>query len=204
MTITSAPRATDPSTATAGRLYLVRAVIALIWAGLLAAAPGSLTPDQTIPASAVALLIGYPLIDVVSSLVDARASRQPTRNAMAQYVNAAIGTIAAVAIAFAASSGADAVLRIFGSWALLTGLIQLTLAVSRRGRGTPGQLPMIISGVISSVAGIAFVLMSTQTELNLLGLAGYATAGAIFFLVSAWRLRSRRDTGLPADSAAHS
>ena len=145
---------TTVSAATTGRLYLIRGVIALIWAGLLAAAvssSGSLTPEQTVPAFAVALLISYPLIDVVASLVDARSSRHGApRNATAQFVNAAISAVAAAAIAVAASHGADAILRVFGAWALLTGLIQLILAIVRRRRGTPGQLPMILSGSISS------------------------------------------------------
>ena len=196
MTTISAPTTTPSSTVGISRLYLVRAVIALLWAGLfVATASGPLTSDQTIPTFAVALLIIYPLIDVAASLVDARTSRHDTsRHASAQFLSAAISAVAAAAIAVAAGFGADAILRVFGIWALLTGLIQLILAVVRRRRGTPGQLAMMFSGSISAMAGIAFILMATEMELNLTGLAAYATAGAIFFLLAAWRLRAQSDT----------
>lgn len=198
MTTTTAAPTTFLSTVTTRRLYLIRGVIALVWAGLLVVAVssgGSLTPEQAIPAFAIALLISYPLIDVIASLIDAGSSRHGAcRNAAVQFINAAISAVAAAAIAIAASHGADAILLVFGAWALLTGLIQLILAIVRRRGGTPGQLPMILSGSISSLAGVGFLLMAGKSELNLINLAAYATAGAIFFLASAWRLRSRRDT----------
>ena len=192
MNTTAATTSIASSNARSSRLHLIRGVLALVWAGLLIAAlssSGSLTPQQAIPGFAVALLIIYPLIDVVASLVDARSSA--SGSARTQLINAAISVVATVAIAVAASHGADAILRIFGTWALLTGLIQLVLAVVRRRRNASGQLPMILSGGISTVAGIGFIVMAGQSELNLANLAAYASAGAVFFLVSAWRLRSR-------------
>jgi uncharacterized membrane protein HdeD (DUF308 family) len=188
-------------------LYLVRAVVALVWAGLLALAlssKGSLTPQESVPAFAVALLILYPVIDLVASLIDARTQRQLTPgNAATQLVNAAISAVAAVVIVVTASHGADAILRTFGVWAILTGLIQLTLGILRRRHGTPGQWPMILSGSISTLAGLGFVQMATKSDINLTSLAGYATLGAIFFLFSAWRLHSRRDaTGTRSISRA--
>ena len=159
MTTTPAARATPLRKANTGWLYLVRAVISIIWAGLLVAAVssgGSLTPEQTIPAFAVALLISYPLIDVIASLIDARSSLHGApRNAAAQYINAAISAVAAGAVAVAAGDGADAVLLVFGAWALLTGLIQLILAIARRRRGNPGQLPtgVELDGLADARAG---------------------------------------------------
>jgi uncharacterized membrane protein HdeD (DUF308 family) len=180
------------------RLYQVRAVVALVWAGLLVialSASRSLTPQQSVPAFAVALLIIYPLIDVVASLLDAGTQQRHGRPSATttQMVNAAVSGVTAVAVAIAASHGADAILRVFGSWAILTGLVQLTLGILRRRGGTPGQWPMIVSGSISTVAGLGFVQMATKSDLNLTPLAGYATLGAVFFLISAWRLHSQRD-----------
>jgi uncharacterized membrane protein HdeD (DUF308 family) len=180
------------------RLYLVRAVVALGWAALLAVtAGGSLTPQESVPAIAIALLILYPVIDVVASLLDARTQRHraPT-NAATQLVNAAISTVTAVVIAATAGHGADAILRVFGAWALLTGAIQLTLGLIRRRRGTAGQWPMMLSGGISTLAGLSFILSASKSDLSLSNLAGYATLGAIFFLVSAWRQRSRPAAGV--------
>ena len=195
--ITATTSAT-PGAARVSRLFLLRAVTALIWAGLLVAAvssTGSFTPQQAIPGFAVALLIVYPLIDVLASVIDARSARSGANGSVGtQLFNAAIGLTATAAIAVAASHGADAILRVFGSWALLTGLIQLGLAVARRRHSTVGQVPMILSGSISTLVGIGFIVMAGKSELNLSNLAGYATAGAVFFLISAWRLRSRSAT----------
>jgi uncharacterized membrane protein HdeD (DUF308 family) len=182
------------TTAPTQRLYLVRAVIALVWAGLLTAAlssTGSLTPQESVPAFAIALLILYPVIDIAASLVDARTQRPDgPRNATTQLFNAAVSTVAAVAIAVTASHGADAILRVFGVWAFLTGLVQLILAVLRHRRSIAGQWPMMLSGGLSTLVGLSFIKASTQDDLKLSSLAGYATLGAIFYLLSAWRLRS--------------
>jgi hypothetical protein len=48
---------------------------------------------------------------------------------------------------------------------------------------------MILSGGISVIAGTAFALQSDGSSASLPGLAGYATLGGVFFLVSAIRLR---------------
>jgi hypothetical protein len=47
---------------------------------------------------------------------------------------------------------------------------------------------MILSGGISVVAGASFVLQTTKDGASLTTLAGYATLGGVFFLVSALRL----------------
>jgi uncharacterized membrane protein HdeD (DUF308 family) len=176
-----------------GRLYLVRAVIAVIWAGLFAAAlssTGTLTADSALPGSAVALLILYPVVDIVASLLDVR-TQQASGNSSAvkaQLVNTAISTVAAVGLAVAAADGPASVLRVFGTWALLSGLIQLALAITRLRRGTAGQWPMILSGGLSAVIGLSFVLAATKTEIHLGNLNGYPVGGAIFYLFSAFRL----------------
>ena len=47
---------------------------------------------------------------------------------------------------------------------------------------------LILSGGLSVVAGTGFVLSASGHDPSLLGLAGYATLGGIFFLVAALRL----------------
>lgn len=74
----------------------------------------------------------------------------------------------------------------WGIWAIVSGLIQLTVALVRRKLG--GQWPMIVSGAISTVAGAAFIVQAAQPNASLTVLAGYAALGGIFFLVSAVRL----------------
>ena len=158
------------------RLYFVRFGFALVWAGLLFTTASQLGPIS------VALLVLYPLFDVVAALIDVR-SAQATKPL---YVNIAISGLAGIGLAIAAASGIPDVLRVWGAWAVVSGLTQLVVGVSRRTLG--GQWAMIISGAISVIAGTAFVLQAAQPNASLVDLAGYAALGGLFFLVSAVRL----------------
>ncbi|KAA2262727.1 hypothetical protein F0L68_12625 [Solihabitans fulvus] len=170
------------------RLYVVRFGFALIWAVVL-----FLTASSIGPVSATLLVI-YPLFDVGAAVVDARSSRA-SRSAPGLYVNIAISTIAAVGLAFAVTSGIPAVLRMWGTWAVVAGLVQLIVALRRRDLG--GQWAMIASGATSTLAGTSFLLQAATPHASLSNLAGYALLGGIFFLVSALRLgrNAGRSTG---------
>ncbi|WP_433303713.1 hypothetical protein ACQP2F_12790 [Actinoplanes sp. CA-030573] len=157
------------------RLYFARFGFALVWAALLFASGRHLGPLS------VTLLVLYPLFDVAAAVVDARS----TRNA-ALYVNIAISAAAAGGLAIAAAAGIPAVLRVWGAWAIVSGLVQLFVGVGRRRLG--GQWPMILSGAISTLAGTSFIVQAAADGASLRGLAGYALLGGIFFLVSALRL----------------
>lgn len=161
------------------RLYLVRFGFAVVWAALLFVMSKSLGPVS------IALLVLYPLFDVVAAVVDARSSRAGGA-VRGLYVNIAISLLAAVGLAVAAGSGLPAVLWVWGVWAIVSGLVQLFVGVSRRGTG--GQWPMILSGGISVLAGSSFIVMASGADPTLANLAGYAAIGGIFFLVSALRL----------------
>lgn len=163
------------------RLYFVRFGFALVWAGLL------VTTASSLNAVGLALLVLYPLFDVAAVSVDLRSSRDAKAGL---YVNIAISLLAATGLVAAASSGIPGILRVWGSWAIVSGLAQLVVGVLRRGMG--GQWPMIVSGAISVVAGASFILQSTKDGATLVSLGGYALLGGIFFLVSALRLRVRR------------
>ncbi|RZQ61056.1 hypothetical protein [Amycolatopsis suaedae] len=171
------------------RLYFVRFAFAIVWAGLLFVTKSQLGP------LAVTLLVLYPLFDVVAAVVDARSSRAagPVRGLL---VNIAISLLAAVGLAVACTSGLPAVLRVWGAWAIVAGLVQLIVAVARRALG--GQWPMILSGGLSVLAGTTFVIGASAPDPVLTNVAGYAVLGGIFFLVSAIRLG--RTVGLKADT----
>jgi hypothetical protein len=57
------------------RVFLIRGVIAIVWAAVFVAAAGSLTTNVTVVAGV--LLVLYPLIDAVATLIDARPSADP-------------------------------------------------------------------------------------------------------------------------------
>lgn len=161
------------------RLYFVRFGFAVVWAALLFTTKADLGPLGVI------LVVIYPLFDVAAAVVDARSARD-TGSIRALQVNMAISLITAVGLAIASASGVPAVLRVWGAWAIVSGIVQLIVGVVRRRLG--GQWPMIISGGISVLAGGSFVMGASATDPQLSNVAGYAVLGGIFFLVSALRL----------------
>lgn len=182
MTATSPHRhVAEPTTALRRRIAWTRALAALLWAAVFVAVLGS-NPDAaaTVPTGAAILLVAYPLIDVVSWVVEGGERR---------VLPATVSLAAAVALAVAAvAADAGAVLAIFGVWAVVSGALQLAAAIARRSAGGH-ELPMIASGAISVLAGVSFVVGSTQDVAPLKNLAGYAVFGAVFFAV--WAARAR-------------
>ncbi len=165
------------------RIYLVRGVVALVWAVAFATVSGSLG------AAAIALLVAYPLIDVVASGIDVRATRRTGLGSL-QALNAVISLVATAGIAVAAADDIAAVLHVFGAWALIAGAIQVVVAVKRRavaGR----QWAMLVSGSLSMVAGVALNLRATADHPTLGNLIGYATLGSVFFITDAIVLTRR-------------
>lgn len=178
MIVLSSPETAVP---TRRRIARTRALAALVWAGAFAAALGG-NPDasETVPTAAAALLAAYPLIDVLASVAESRGSARKL-----PIVNALISLTAAVALAIAgAASDAGTTLAVFGVWAVVSGAVQLGVAITRR------EVPMIASGAISTVAGVSFVAGSTQDVAHLAGLAAYAAFGAVLYLI--WAARARR------------
>jgi uncharacterized membrane protein HdeD (DUF308 family) len=163
------------------RLYFIRFGFAIVWAALLI-----VTGRQLGPVSAV-LVVLYPLFDVAAAVIDARSSRS-TSSARGLYLNIAISTLAAIGLGIAAASGSPSVLRVWGVWAIVAGLIQLAVGINRRAMG--GQWPIMLSGAISVLAGAAFIVMASGPNPSIASVAGYAVLGGIFFLISALRLRS--------------
>jgi uncharacterized membrane protein HdeD (DUF308 family) len=161
------------------RLYAVRFAFAAAWAALLLVAGSELTTGAKV------LLFLYPAFDVAAAVVDARSARTsgPVKGL---YANMAVSVLAAIGVAVAGTSGVADVLRVWGAWAVVSGLIQLLVGVARRPMG--GQWAMILSGGISVLAGASFIRSAGQDDPSLTALAGYATLGGIFFLVSAIRL----------------
>ena len=79
------------------RVFLIRGVIAIAWAAVFVAAAGSLTTNVTVVAGV--LLVLYPLIDAVATLIDARSQRGSARQWL--LINAGSSILAAVALGVA-------------------------------------------------------------------------------------------------------
>jgi uncharacterized membrane protein HdeD (DUF308 family) len=167
------------------RLYFVRFAFAVVWAALLFA------DKSHLDAFGITLLVLYPLFDVGAAIVDARSSGA-TGPLRGLRTNIAISTVAAIGLAVAGASGVPAVLRVWGAWAVVSGAVQLFVALSRRKRSMSGQWPMVLSGGISVLAGAQFFLGASASDPKLTDVGGYAVLGGIFFLVSALRLGRAR------------
>lgn len=177
----------SPTVPTALRqLYFVRFGFAVVWAGLLAFSASTLNPLS------ISLLLLYPAFDLAAAVVDHRSSRM-TRSMPALYINMALSLLTVIGLAAAVLSGLPSVLIVWGVWAITAGIVQLVVGVSRRAIG--GQWPMILSGGISVLAGAGFILQSGGPKASLTSLAGYATLGGVFFLLSALRLRRAEKAG---------
>ncbi|MER6624941.1 MULTISPECIES: hypothetical protein [unclassified Streptomyces] len=167
------------------KLYFLRFAFAAAWAALLFATA------ETLGALSAVLLLVYPLFDVAAAVVDARSAKANGGTAGLLYVNIAISSLTVVGLAVAVTSGIPAVLRVWGIWAVTSGLVQLVVGAGRRKLG--GQWPMIVSGAISTAAGASFFAQAGSDDATLANLAGYAFLGGVFFLVSALRLNRTRD-----------
>jgi uncharacterized membrane protein HdeD (DUF308 family) len=171
------------------RIAYIRAVLALAWATAVIVAVGSDVPTTAsdLTAGVAALLASYPLIDVVASIAGARYDAT-TRNVL--RVNAAISTAAVVAIAVTGfGSDAGATLASFGAWATISGAIQFGVAIHRR-RFRGGQLPMIVSGGLSTIAGLSFIAQSGANDAHLTYIGAYMALGALLYLLQALRRRA--------------
>ncbi|MEV0935635.1 DUF308 domain-containing protein [Streptomyces phaeochromogenes] len=198
MTQTALPSSTTtPSTTLSGlrSLHLIRVAFSLVWVALVATTSASLvSPDEPTVIAAV-LLVVYPLWDAVATLVERRMTTAAAGSTdRVGTLNMALGLAATAGMIVAVFSTIGTTLLVFGVWALLSGAIQLTVAIRRR-RTVGAQWPMLISGGLSVLAGANFAAMSTSATSSLSAIAGYSAFGAFWFLVSAITLsiRSRRE-----------
>jgi uncharacterized membrane protein HdeD (DUF308 family) len=176
-------------------LFLIRGLVAIAWAAAFAAVSDSLTTGVTVAAGI--LVVIYPLIDVLASLIDARSERGSARRVL--LAGAATSAVAAAALAVAATGTVANVLAVFGIWALVSGAAQLVTALRRREK-FGSQWPMLLAGAGSVGFGTAYVIASTGSDPALNMLVFYAAGGGIDFIVQAWLLarRRRRVAAVPA------
>ena len=197
MTQTAAPSSTTtPSTTLSGlrSLYLIRVAFSLVWVALVTATSASLVSTDKPTVAAAVLLVVYPLWDAVATLAERRMAGATGSADRVGTINMALGLAATAGMIIAVFSTVGTALLVFGVWALLSGAIQLVVAIRRR-RTVGAQWPMVISGGLSVLAGASFAAMSSSATSTLSTLAGYSAFGAFWYLVSAITLsiRSRRE-----------
>ena len=189
----------DPTSSEAAWLttyYFSRGVVSALW--VIAA----LTLGGTTPAIAAILLVAYPAWDALANYVDAQRSGGLSRN-RSQALNVAISVATTVAVAVALGRSMNAVLAVFGIWAILAGAFQLTTGV-RRWKTERGQWLMILSGGQSALAGLFFLKAAAGPMTpGIADIAPYAGLGAFYFLASGIWLVVARILKRTSPTAAH-
>jgi hypothetical protein len=175
-----------PAASTLRNLYFTRTAFQLAWAASVFATAA------TNPALAAVLFVAYPLWDVACTLYDLTLPGKTGTVKSSLVVNAVLGIAAAVAIAVNVHQAPTHAVAAFGFWALAAGLLQLAVGLVRR-KQLGGQWAMILSGAQSSLGGTFYVLGGLAGKRHLADIPGYATFGAVYFLISAvLLLRSER------------
>lgn len=165
------------STAWLKSYHFTRFAVSTAWVLL------AFTVAKTIPPLAATMLVAYPAWDALANFVDAQRTGGLNRN-KTQLLNFVISIITTVVVAIALGKSMNAVLAVFGVWAVLSGLFQLATAVRRWKSGA--QWAMVLSGAQSALAGIFFVKMAdSAATIDITNVAPYVAFGAFYFLVSA-------------------
>lgn len=158
--------------------YFSRAAFSAVW--VLAA----FTLGKSMPGAAAALLLVYPAWDAAANFADARRNGGLRQN-RSQSLNMLASAVTTAAVAIALGISMNAVLGVFGVWAVLSGLFQLATGV-RRWKSHGAQWAMILSGAQSALAGGFFVKQaSAATVPAITDIAPYAAFGAFYFFLSA-------------------
>lgn len=158
--------------------YFLRFGVSALWVAL------AFTVARTMPPLAAIMLVAYPAWDALANFVDAQRAGGLGRN-KSQLLNVVISVLTTLAVAIALTDSMNAVLAVYGVWAVLSGLFQLITAV-RRWKTSGAQWAMILSGAQSALAGLFFVKMAGGVaDIGITDVAPYAAFGAFYFLVSA-------------------
>ncbi|MER5941637.1 DUF308 domain-containing protein [Streptomyces sp. NPDC001928] len=191
--MTSSTSTSTPTPSGLRSLYLIRVAFSLIWVALVVTTSASLVSTDKPTAIAAVLLVIYPLWDVIATLLERRMTGTGSTDRVGT-TNMALGLATTAGMIIAAFSTIGTALLVFGIWALLSGAIQLVVAIRRR-RTVGAQWPMVISGGQSVLAGASFAAMSASATSGLSSVAGYSAFGAFWFLVSviALSVRGRRE-----------
>jgi hypothetical protein len=168
------------------RYYYTRALFSVLWVA------SAFTLGQHFSTIGAVLLVIYPAWDALANYIDASRSGGLGHNRI-QTTNIIVSVLTTLAVLVALSISRNWVIGVFGVWAILSGLLQLGVAVGRW-KSYGAQWTMILSGAQSSLAGGFFILQAQMpVPPSIVNIAGYSAVGAFYFLVSAlWLTVSQR------------
>lgn len=153
----------------------------------------------------VALFAIWALVDGVGSLLTGIRTRGQDRSWWIEILEGIAGVAAGVIALVAPEFAAQVLLVLIAAWAIVTGIIEIVLAVRLR-RVIEGEAWLALAGVVSILFGVVVVLFPAAGALSVVWLIGsFAVAFGVFLVLLGWRLRgihelARRDAAL--DQAA--
>jgi uncharacterized membrane protein HdeD (DUF308 family) len=175
----------------AGTVELARWWWTFILRGVLAIAFGVVafvSPPATI--AALVLLFGaWALVDGVFHIAGAIRDRSRNRSWWLAVLEGVVSIIAGVlALAFPAFA-ALSVLLIISAWSILTGVVEVVMAIRLREQIT-GELWLAIAGILSILFGVLLFLFPTTGAVTIVWIIGaFAIAFGISMIALGWRLR---------------
>ena len=183
--LTSAPYGVDHSplleaAASQSSLLISRGSAAIAFAFLAFFWPGLTLPGLTI-------LWGlYSLADGVLALITAIRGRPGTPRGWLSLIGMA-GIACAGALLFAPEEIAEHFLAIVSTWALLTGMMQVWVALKLR-KAVHGSWILVFDGIGTILFGLAFASWPRPEVAALVWLTGWSAAmlGGLFLCVSYW------------------
>lgn len=179
--------ATDPD-ATIGLsrwwwTLVVRGAVAILFGVLAFVAPAFGI------AMLVALFAVWALVDGAGSLLGGVRTRGQDRSWWLEVLEGLVGIGAGVIALALPQFAAQALVIIIAAWAIVTGAIEIVLAIRLR-RVIRGEVWMVMAGIASILFGFLLVVYPAAGALSLVWLIGsFAIAFGAFQVILGWRLR---------------
>ena len=182
----------------------------LAWRGVLALLFGVLAllmPGPTV-LSLVLLFAAYALLAGIVYLVGAVRNRRHATGSHAPdwWLLLMLGVVSVVAGLLAVMRpglAALALVLIVGVNALITGVLDIVLAVRLRGHARPGVWLLLAGGIASIIFGTILIALPTVGALALVWLIGaYAIVAGILYMVMAFRSYEKEPKQVAADATA--
>jgi uncharacterized membrane protein HdeD (DUF308 family) len=161
----------------------LRGVAAILFGIMAFAVPG-------ITLAALILLFGaYALVDGVLNIIAAVRGRHAERPAWLLLFEGVVSVAAGVVAFLMPDVTALALLYLIGAWAVITGVLEIVVAVRLR-RRIQGEWWLALSGVLSVILGVLIVMAPGAGALALvLWIGAYAIVFGALLVALAFRLR---------------
>ena len=138
----------------------------------------------------VALFAAWAFIDGTGNLLAGWRTRGEDRSWWLEVLEGVVSIVAAVIALLLPDFAAQALVLIIGVWSVVTGVLEIVLAVRLR-RVIRGEVWMGLAGVASILFGVLLFVFPAAGALSLVWLIGaFAIVFGVFEIALGWRLRT--------------